>query len=398
MVSQFYPPVVGGQEQHVRNLSTALVSRGHEVIVATIQLGGDEMCTDDDGVTVRRVRMSAQRVNPLFTSSRQFAPPIPDPEAMIAIRRIVTHEKPDVIHAHDWLARSVMPRPTRERCPLVMTLHDYSLVCGQKRLVNRGQPCSGPGVRKCLICTSSYYGPIKGPSVAVGNWIASRGEQRAVRMYLPVSRAVAAGNELERHGLPFRVIPNFVPDDVAEMPDGQWPPELPQEGFLLFVGDITPDKGAEILLEAYRKVPDPPPLVLIGRRYLPLEDLPRGVVVAGVLQRASVMAAWRRCLLGIVPSIVPDSCPTVVIEAMAAGRPVIGTRTGGIPDLIDDGRTGILAPHGDPEALALAMRRLLASADLRRRMSEAARSKFSEFTTGSVVPRIEEAYQSVLVR
>jgi len=390
--------VVGGQEQHVRNLSRTLVTRGHEVSVATIQLEGDEVCTDDEGVKVRRVRMSAQRVNRLFTSSRQFAPPIPDPEAMIALRRIVTQEKPDVIHAHDWLVRSVMPRSTRERCPLVMTLHDYSVVCGQKRRVHRGQPCSGPGVRKCLVCTSGYYGHFKGPSVAVGNWIAGRGEQRAVRMYLPVSRAVAAGNELERRGLPFRVIPNFVPDDVAVMPDGQWHAELPQEGFLLFVGDITRDKGAEILLEAYRKLPDAPPLVLIGRRYLPLEDLPRGVVAVGVLQRASVMAAWRRCLLGIVPSIVPDSCPTVVIEAMAAGRPVIGTKTGGIPDLIDDGRTGILVPHSDAEALALAMQRLVGSADLRSRMSAAARSKFREFTAASVVPRIEETYQSILVR
>jgi glycosyltransferase involved in cell wall biosynthesis len=83
---------------------------------------------------------------------------------------------------------------------------------------------------------------------------------------------------------------------------------------------------------------------------------------------------------------------------MAAGRPVIGTKTGGIPDLVDDGRTGILVPPSDPEALAQALRRLLESADLRERMSAAARSKSKEFTAGSVVPRIEEVYQSVLAR
>jgi glycosyltransferase involved in cell wall biosynthesis len=84
------------------------------------------------------------------------------------------------------------------------------------------------------------------------------------------------------------------------------------------------------------------------------------------------------------------------MEAMAAGRPVIGANTGGIPDLIDDDRTGILVPPGDPDALAAAMRRLLASPDARRRMSEAARSKFREFTAESVVPRIERVYEEVL--
>ena len=398
MVSQFYPPVAGGQEQHVRNLSRALVARGHEVIVATIQLGDDEAFTDDDGVKIRRLRMSAQRVKRLFTSSREFAPPVPDLEAMVALRRIVAEENPDVIHAHDWLARSAMPTQARGRHPLVVTLHDYSLVCGKKRLVYRGWPCSGPGVWKCLACAGRYYGPLKGPPTAIGNWIASGGERRSVSMYLPVSRAVAAGNQLERRGLAFRVIPNFVPDTFPEMTsaDDQSQTDLPQDGFLLFVGDITRDKGAEVLFEAYRMLHDPPPLVLIGRRYLPLENLPRSVVAPGVLPWTSVMAAWKRSLVGIVPSIVPDSCPTVVIEAMAAGRPVIGTRTGGIPDLIDDNRTGILVPHGDPEALARAMRLLLTCPDVRRRMSEAAGRKFREFTAASVVPRIEQVYRKVL--
>ena len=144
MVSQFYPPVAGGQEQYVRNLSRTLVARGHEVIVATIQLGDDEAFTDDDGVRVRRLRMSAQRVKRFFTSSREFAPPVPDPEATVALRRIVAEENPDVIHAHDWLARSAMPTQVRGRHPLVVTLHDYSLICGTKRLVYRGWPCSGP--------------------------------------------------------------------------------------------------------------------------------------------------------------------------------------------------------------------------------------------------------------
>jgi glycosyltransferase involved in cell wall biosynthesis len=398
IVSQFYPPATGGQEQHVRNLSKALVGRGHRVSVATIQSPGDGPRMEDSGVEVHRLRTSVQRVDRFFSSSRRFAPPLPDPEAMGALRRIVRAEQPDVIHAHDWLSRSVLPALVREHRPLVVTLHDYSLVCVQKRLVHRRAPCSGPRAGKCLACATDYYGRLKGPATTVANWAGSRSEQLAVSMYITVSRAVADGNRLQRRNLPFRVIPNFVPDDIGSMPevDGPAIARLPARDFLIYVGDLARDKGVEILLEAYRGLADPPPLVLIGHRYLPLENLPRGARALGVVPPAVVMAAWRRSLLGVVPSIVPDSCPTVAMEAMAAGRPLVGTRNGGIPDLIDDGRTGILVPHGDPAALTRALQRLLTCPELRRRMSDAARLKFEQFTASSVVPRIEQVYWEAL--
>jgi glycosyltransferase involved in cell wall biosynthesis len=398
MISQFYPPGWGGQQQYVRNLSRALVGRGHRVSVAILEPPADLQPTDDPGVEIHQLRTSVQRVDRLFSSSRRFAPPLADPEAAAALRRIIRTERPDVIHAHDWLSRSGVPSLVRGERPLVVTLHDYSLVCAQKRLVHRRAPCSGPGAGKCLACTTDHYGHFKGPPTAFGNWVGSRSEQRGAGMYIAVSQAVADGNRLERRGLPFRVIPNFVADDIGTLPEVESPAlaRLPDRGFLLFVGDIAHDKGVETLLEAYRTLDRPPPLVLIGHRFLSLENAPRGVLSLGVVSLATVMAAWRRSLAGVVPSIVPDSCPTVVMEAMAVGRPLVGTRNGGIPDLIDDGRTGILVPHSDPAALARALQRLLTCPELRRRMSDAARLKFKQFTASSVVPRIEQVYRETL--
>jgi glycosyltransferase involved in cell wall biosynthesis len=84
------------------------------------------------------------------------------------------------------------------------------------------------------------------------------------------------------------------------------------------------------------------------------------------------------------------------MEAMAVARPVVGTRTGGIPDLIDDGRTGLLVPHSDPAALARALQRLLTNPELRARMSDAALVKFESFTASRVVPSIERVYRDAL--
>jgi glycosyltransferase involved in cell wall biosynthesis len=171
---------------------------------------------------------------------------------------------------------------------------------------------------------------------------------------------------------------------------------LPDDGFLLFVGDIAHDKGVETLLEAYRILDSPPPLVLMGHRFLSLEHAPRGVLALGLVPPAMVVTAWRRSLAGVIPSIYPDPCPSVAMEAMAVGRPLVGTRNGGIPDLIDDGRTGLLVPHSDAPALARALQSLLGSPELRRRMGDAARVKFQEFTASCVVPRIERVYRETL--
>ena len=398
ILSQFYPPIRGGQQHHVQSLARALVGRGHRVSVAIIEPASDQLAPDDPGVEFHRVRTSVQRVDRLFSTSLRFAPPVPDPEAVAILRRIIQSEQPDVIHAHDWLARSVAPSIARGERPLIISLHDYSLVCAQKRLVHRGAPCSGPRARKCLACANAHYGRFKGPPTALGNWVGSRSEERAASMYIPVSQAVADGNRLERRGLPFRVIPNFVPDDIGELPEVDDPAlaRLPDRGFLLFVGDVAYDKGVETLLSAYRMLDGPPPLVLLGRRYLPLEHLPPRVLSVGVVSPPTVMATWRRSLAGVVPSIYPDPCPTVAMEAMAVGRPLVGARNGGIPDLIDDGRTGILVPHSDPSALARALQRLLACPELRQRMGDAARLKFRQFTASSVVPRIEQVYRDAM--
>jgi glycosyltransferase involved in cell wall biosynthesis len=79
-----------------------------------------------------------------------------------------------------------------------------------------------------------------------------------------------------------------------------------------------------------------------------------------------------------LPSALPEPFGGVVIEAMALGRPVVGTNAGGTPEQIDDGVTGHLVPPGDPPALAEAIGRLLADRELRERMGAAGRSRYLE--------------------
>ena len=101
-------------------------------------------------------------------------------------------------------------------------------------------------------------------------------------------------------------------------------------------------------------------------------------------------------MLGLAPSIWPDPCPTVAMEAMATGRPVIASRIGGLIDMVSHEATGLLVSPGDVTALRLAMERLINAPDLRARMGQAAKRRVLEFQAQSVVPRIEQAYHQVV--
>ena len=400
MLAQWYPPIVGGEELHVRRLSIELVRRGHEVTVGTLAQAGLAETETHDGVQIVRLRSSAQRLGGLFEDpARQSAAPIPDPELVIGLERVVRRTRPQVIHAHNWIVHSALPLGLTGRAPILLSLHDFSLVCATKVLLRRGVNCSGPGPLKCLDCAANHYGAVKGTITLVGNSVGAMVQRRVISGFLPVSNAVATGNALG--DLPHRVIPNFVPDQ-RRLPDaavGSFLEQLPPK-FLLFVGALGRLKGLPVLLDAYRLLADPPPLVLIGYRMREtdeiLKDLPRNVHVLGQWPPEAVQSAWEAASMAIVPSICQEACPTVVIEAMQAGIPVVASRIGGIPDLVVDGETGVLVPHADARALADAITSILEDPDRARTLGSAGQRRSTLFTASAVVPLIEAAYRDVI--
>jgi glycosyltransferase involved in cell wall biosynthesis len=397
MLAQWYPPILGGEELHVANLSRTLVARGHEVTVATLRQQGLADEELDGDVRVVRVAGGLQRFEALFAdSARRSAAPIPDPLLTLAINRIVSRFRPDVMHAHNWLVHAALPIRAARGIPLVQTLHDFSLVCAQKVLLRYGRACSGPGPIKCLTCTADHYGTVKGPITTLSNWADGVAQRRLVDRFIPVSRAVAEGTGLdERH----EIIPNFVPDETASPADPEtYLSQLPAEPYFLFVGALGRLKGLEVLLRAYRADESLPPLVLIGYRTREtdelLRDLPRNVVSLGQWPHPAVQLAWGGAIAGVLPSICQEACPTVAIEAMRAGRPAIASRLGGSIDLVEDRVTGILVPPEDHLALLGALRELAGDAALAATMGAHARERSGGYTASAVVPRIEAVYGS----
>src|SRR6185312_2776737 len=153
MLTQSYAPIVGGVERVVEDLSSELTRRGHEVGVATLRQPGKDAGDADAGIAVHGLGTATYRLPGVrLDTERRHAPPLPDPETALQLRRLIRRERPDVVHAHNWLVHSRLPLDRRAGPALALSMHDYGLICSTKRFFHQGAPCSGPGIAKCIRC------------------------------------------------------------------------------------------------------------------------------------------------------------------------------------------------------------------------------------------------------
>lgn len=232
-------------------------------------------------------------------------------------------------------------------------------------------------------------------------WKVKRTFPRAARV-LPVSRFLQQA--IEDYGIQahFEVLPNAVDTDLFHPPVQ---PRPPGPSRWLNVAMHVPVKGLDVLLAALATLKDPAldwELDLVGegpeKRALENQAAVLGlqgrVRFPGLLPREEVARRMREADLFILPSL-SENLPCVLLEAMASGLPVVASRAGGIPELINHEQGELVTP-GDPEALAAALRRCLVRKETfdRQRLARRAQS----FSRAAVGERLAAVYREVLKR
>ncbi len=428
LVSDVYPPIIGGAELQTQLLARKLRQRGHSVTVVTAWQVGFAEFEDDNGVQIFRVKGLSSLV-PWFSvnPARRHHPPMPDPTAVIGIRRIIDKVNPDVVHVYGWIIYSVAAALIGKKTPLVIAMREYANNCALRTMLFEGaRTCSGPAVVKCYKCAMNFYGAPKGFVATTGVKLGRALLRRKVRGIHNISsymRFIAwrdifsTGNPQGEqrpgrgnHVFADAIIPSFRDDDAARSGErasadpaafardqiAPYLARLPDEPFIMFVGALRKVKGLDTLLAAYARLSNKPKLVLIG---VPSPDTPKSfpdsVTVLHNFPHAAVMAAWGRAQFGVFPSLWAEPFGNVVHEAMSMGLPAIGTTPGGHTDIIADGETGYLTRPGDAADLARAMQALIDSPDLRAAMGAAGRARAQLFSADTVVPQFEKFFEEV---
>jgi colanic acid/amylovoran biosynthesis glycosyltransferase len=177
----------------------------------------------------------------------------------------------------------------------------------------------------------------------------------------------------------------------VDLPTIPFRPEGREAGTMVAVGRLDPIKGFDVLVDALGelrrqgrsvrcRIIGQGPLEATLRTSIARHGLDRSVELVGALPQPEVREALYRASIFALPSVVAangdrDGIPVSLMESMAAGTPVVSTRVSGIPELVDDGREGLLVPERDPVALAGALARLLDEPGLGDRLAVAARAK-----------------------
>jgi spore coat protein SA len=176
---------------------------------------------------------------------------------------------------------------------------------------------------------------------------------------------------------------------------------------VLYVGRLTPIKGVHVLIQAFRDVYACDPqarLVIAGSSFFEgaattsyerelirlAEPIKQAILFTGYLPHTLLKYLYSACEVVAAPSVWPEPSGLVVLEAMSSGACIVGSRVGGIPDMVADGRTGILVPPDDAKALAAAISQLLSDPQRRQAMKQAARQAVvTDFSWDRLVNQIE---------
>jgi phosphatidylinositol alpha-mannosyltransferase len=348
----------GGVQVHVRQLAARLLDRGHRVLVLA---PASAPPADPHVVAVGRpVRVP-------YNGS--VAPICPTPASAGRVRRALEEFGPEIIHAHEPLVPGTAMFASRfPGAPVVATFHAYA-------------------DRAVLF---SAVAPVL------------RGVWRRLALRIAVSEAAAAfvARRFRSDGL--RVIPNgadveaFAAAESADLPAGRR---------ILFVNRLDRRKGFPDMLRAFallsRRHPDAL-LVVAGDgrerralRHLPSELRDR-VLMLGSVPHHLLPPYHAACEVFCAPATGRESFGIVLVEAMAAGLPVVASDIPGYREVVRHEAEGILVPPSDPRRLADAVGRLLEAPDLARRMGQAGRTRARRYSWDQVAREVEAAYQEAL--
>ncbi len=293
-------------------------------------------------------------------------------EAAACMRRLLERWRPDVAHIHApsrYLSPSVL-RPLESRgIPIVMTLHDFKPWCTNRLLYAHGAPCERcrGGRHWRSFATGCVQGSRAKSAVATLEAYLHEavGAYRAVRLWIAPSRFVAdMAASLGARPTNLRVLAHGVERPVpatAAQTD-------PHDPFALFFGRLSEEKGVRLLPAVARAIA-PATLVVTGDG--PLADWLRragepNVRMLGRVDDARLAALRATASVVVIPSLFYEAFGYSAAEALLDARPVVASRIGALPELVEHEVTGLLAPAGDAQAFAAATQRALGSEEARR--------------------------------
>ena len=406
LCNKFYRPL-GGPETNLLNLERELKARGHIPIPFAMAHPDNLPCEYSD-YFVSNVDYNARGIGKGVGLIKEAAGIIYSTEAKRNIERLIADTKPDMAHAHNiyhQLSPSILVALKKAGVPTVLTLRDAKLVCPNMLSLTHGRicrKCAGRKFHHAILnkCVKDSYSSsaLCAIECAIHRWLGLY--ERNVDLFISPSRFLK-GRMVEHGRLPdsqIEVLPNCADTDSMT-------PDYRPGDYGLFTGRLEPLKGFMTLLKACNAVPDfeirlagQGPMMEEGKQFCADNGLDR-VKFLGFQTGDALARLQKESRFVVLPSECYENCPMVILEAFAAGKPVIGSRLGGIPELVNEGVDGLLFEAGDAEGMGAAMRLLADNPEMASEMGRQGRAKVEErYSIQSYMKTLLGIYDRVLNR
>jgi glycosyltransferase involved in cell wall biosynthesis len=302
------------------------------------------------------------------------------------IEKLLATFRPDILHVHNFfpsISPAIFFAARKYGVPVVQTLHNYRLLCANAMLLRDGRPCEDCSVGNFFlpgVVHGCYRGSRTGSAVvgtstfvhaALGTW------SNRIDRYIALTQFAA--RKFGRGRLPaerIRIKPNFAPDRGYGQGQG---------GFALYVGRLSSEKGIKTILAADDSGYLPIPIHIVGDGPLRV-DVERAcarpgsrLIYLGQMSRVQVIEQMQNAIVLLVPSLWYEGFPMAIVEALSFGLPIIASRIGGLPEIVQDGHSGLLFEPGDPAALIKTLCAFIKDTGRIRTMRRASRSHFDDY-------------------
>lgn len=377
MINKFLYPN-GGSETYIFKLGEYLEQMGHEVQYFGMEHKGrcvgnrvDEYTSDMDFHGGSKISKLTYPLKTIYSK-----------EARVKIRKVLDDFQPDVCHLNNFnyqLTPSIIleivkwRKETKKNCKIIFTAHDYQLVCPNHMLNN---PNTHKNCEKCL--GGHYINCVNGKCIhnstaksVIGMMEAEFWKLKGTYRYIDKMICCSEFMKTKLDTNPFFAnktiaIHNFI--DKVEWQDNE------KKNYVLYFGRFSEEKGIGTLIKVCQQLPD---IQFIFAGTGPLEnvinDVPN-IKNVGFKKGKELEKLIREACFSIYPSEWYENCPFSVMESQMYGTPVIGADIGGIPELIQAGKTGELFESGNSNSLKLKIQNLWNDKDLCKQYSENCRN------------------------
>jgi glycosyltransferase involved in cell wall biosynthesis len=321
-------------------------------------------------------------------------------QAVEKIKSLLKACQPQIAHLHNiyhQLTPAIIPVIKSYNIPIILTLHDGKLLCPNYLMLKNDRICTSCKGRSFWKAFTNLCGGSYGRSILLcieAYWHMIKRSYRYVDLFISPSQFLCDLIQSKLQWADVHILHNGI--DLKN-----YMPQFTDNGYALYFGRLSKEKGIKTLLKAWESINQPNDLRIVGTgdKEIELRRQYSRVQFLGHLTGPELKKTISNAAFVVVPSEWYENCSMVVLEAMALGKPVIGSRIGGIPEQVIDGENGLLFEPGNFQQLAEKMRILSSNSELRNSFGRAARNRveqqysFEKHCTG-----LRKIYADVLER